>query len=397
MALKSERDIVRNIFWICLLASCLYALGMAQNAPNSFVVRNVRVFDGVRLLPATDVWVEGGSIKAIGESLSVPSDIKVVDGTGDTLLPGLIDAHTHTYGDALKEALVFGVTTELDMFTDPNYVKQVKQEETQGKDMDMADLRSAGTLVTVPGGHGTEYIAKIPTITAPDQAQAFVDARIAEGSDYIKVIYDDASAYGGHRPTLDKATLKAVIEAAHKRGKIAVVHIGNQQEVVDAINAGADGPAHLFADSEPAGPFAQLAAQHHVFIVPTLSVLNSVSGTSDGPGLAADPHLEPYLSLEDVANLKRGFPKFSTNLSEKYAEHTVAELIKLKAPVLAGTDAPNPGTTHGASLHEEMALLVRSGMTPQQALAAATSQPAKFFIWTIAAGSLRENAQTWSW
>ncbi|MBA3913995.1 MAG: CIA30 family protein [Acidobacteriales bacterium] len=366
---------------ICiLLAVAACGLGIAQTASSTdFVIRNARVFDGVRSLPATDVWVENGKIKAVGKALNVPADVRVVDASGDTLLPGLIDAHTHTYGDALKEALIFGVTTELDMFTDPAYVRQVKQAEAQGKDLDLADLRSAGTLVTVPGGHGTEYIANVPTITAPGEAQAFVDARIAEGSDYIKVIYDDASAYGAHRPTLDKATPKAVIDAAHKRGKMAVVHIGTQQEAVDAIDAGADGLAHLFADSEPSSSFAALAAKHHVFIVPTLSVLNSVSGSSDGPALAADPALEPYLSLEDTANLKRAFPKFKTALNEQFAEHAVAELIKVKVPVLAGTDAPNPGTTHGASLHRELELLVRSGMTPQQALAAATSVPAAVF------------------
>jgi len=55
----------------------------------------------------------------------------------------------------------------------------------------MADLRSAGTLVTAPGGHGTVYGLSIPTLSSPEQAQAFVDALIAEGSDYIKIVYDN--------------------------------------------------------------------------------------------------------------------------------------------------------------------------------------------------------------
>jgi hypothetical protein len=54
----------------------------------------------------------------------------------------------------------------------------------------LLDLFSAGTLVTPPGGHGTEYGFPIPTITAADQADAFVAARVAEGSDYIKIVYD---------------------------------------------------------------------------------------------------------------------------------------------------------------------------------------------------------------
>ncbi len=58
---------------------------------NSFVVRGARVFDGHKVLEQTDVWIEGGKIKAVGKSLKVPSNVKVIDAAGDTLLPGLID------------------------------------------------------------------------------------------------------------------------------------------------------------------------------------------------------------------------------------------------------------------------------------------------------------------
>ena len=197
---------------------------------NSFVIRKARVFDGRKVLEQTDVWVEDGKIKAVGKNLKVPSGVKTIDGAGDTLLPGLIDSHTHAWGDALKEAEIFGVTTELDMFTDVKYMQQIKKDQADGKLLDLADLRSAGTLATAPGGHGTEYGIQIPTLSSPSEAQAWVDARIAEGSDYIKIVIDDASAYGSHRPTLSKETLKALVDAAHKRGKFAVVHIGTQQD-----------------------------------------------------------------------------------------------------------------------------------------------------------------------
>jgi hypothetical protein len=71
--------------------------------------------------------------------------------------------------------------------------------------------------------------------------------------------------------------------------------------------------------------------------------------------------------------------KPATRLSEKYAEQTVANLKAAHVPILAGTDAPNPGTSHGASVHRELELLVRSGLTPQEALASATSVPAAIF------------------
>jgi imidazolonepropionase-like amidohydrolase len=350
-----------------------------QDHSNDFVIRGARVFDGQNILDRTDVWVSAGKIKAVGQNLKVPSPVKTIDAPGDTLLPGLIDSHTHAWGNALKEAEIFGVTTELDMFTDVKFMQQIKKEQAAGKDLDSADLRSAGTLATAPGGHGTEYGIPIPTLSSPSEAQAWVDARIAEGSDYIKIVIDDASAYGSHRPTLSPEALKAVIDAAHQRGKLALVHIGKQQDARTAIDRGADGLAHLFADSSPAPDFARFVAARHAFVVPTLGVLESVSGIPSGEALTTDSRLEPYLTSDDISNLKKSFPKFTTAPSEKYAEQTVAQLKAVHVPILAGTDAPNPGTSHGVSIHRELELLVRSGLTPSEALAAATSVPAATF------------------
>ena len=350
-----------------------------QDHNNSFVIRGARVFDGHNGIGQADVWVDGGKIKAVGKSLKVPSNVKAIDAAGDTLLSGLIDSHTHAWGDALKEAEIFGVTTELDMFTSLQFMQPTKKQQAEGQDLDQADLFSAGSLATAPGGHGTEYGIPVPTLTSPSEAQAWVDARIAEGSDYIKIIVDDASAYGSHRPTLSIETVKALIDAAHKRGKLVVVHIARQQDARDVINAGADGLAHLFSDSAPSPDFASLAASHHVFIVPTLTVLEGVDGLASGESLTTDSRLAPYLTADDISNLKRAFPKSPTGLSEKYAEQTVAQLKAVHVPILAGTDSPNPGTAHGASIHRELELLVRSGLTPPEALAAATSVPAAAF------------------
>lgn len=365
------------LFYLLLSAPAIILAD--QDHGNSFVVRGARVFDGHKVLEQTDVWVDGGKIRAVGKSLKVPSTVKAIDASGDTLLPGLIDSHTHAWGTALKEAEIFGVTTELDMFTDVKYMQQTKKEQADGKDLDLADLRSAGTLATAPGGHGTEYGIPIPTLSSPSEAQAWVDVRIAEGSDYIKIVIDDASAYGSHRPTLNQETLKALIDAAHKRGKLVVVHIGTQRDARNALDAGADGLAHLFADSAPAPDFAKVVAEHHAFVIPTLGVLESVSGTASGESLTTDPRLAPYLTGDDISNLKRSFPKFATSPSEKYAEQTVAQLKAAHVRVLAGTDAPNPGTSHGVSIHRELELLVRSGLTPSEALSAATSVAAAAF------------------
>lgn len=381
--MKSKRFVatLRVFGWMAFffLLSAPAIILADQDHGNSFVIRGARVFDGHKAIGQADVWVDGGKIKAVGKSLKVPSNVKAIDAAGDTLLPGLIDSHTHAWGDALKEAEIFGVTTELDMFTSLQFMQPTKKHQAEGKDLDQADLFSAGSLATAPGGHGTEYGVPVPTLTSPSEAQAWVDARIAEGSDYIKIIVDDASAYGSHRPTLSMETVKALIDTAHKRGKLVVVHIARQQDARDVINAGADGLAHLFSDSAPGPDFASLAAAHHVFIVPTLTVLEGVDGLASGESLTTDSRLAPYLTADNISDLKRAFPKSPTGLSEKYAEQTVAQLKAVHVPVLAGTDSPNPGTAHGASIHRELELLVRSGLTPPEALASATSVPAAAF------------------
>ena len=90
--------------------------GVVQPSPREFVVRDVRVFDGERVIPKASVHVRDGMIVSVGDT--APAGVESIAGGGRTLLPGLIDAHTHAFGDALERALVFGVTTELDMFTD---------------------------------------------------------------------------------------------------------------------------------------------------------------------------------------------------------------------------------------------------------------------------------------
>jgi len=228
-----------------LSALLLASAAMLQGAQPTFI-QNARVFDGVRMLPRANVLIVDDKIQAAGRDLTPPAGAHIIDAAGKCLLPGLIDAHTHIQSpEDLKTALAFGVTTYLDMFTLHTMAAAMRAEQSAGKGLDRADLRSAGTLVTAPGGHGTEYGVPIPTLAGPKDAQAFVDARIAEGSDYIKLVKDDGSAFGFHRPTLDRETLAAAIAAAHLRKKPAIVHIATLQDARDALESGADGIAHI--------------------------------------------------------------------------------------------------------------------------------------------------------
>ena len=131
----------------------LVALLCAAPAQEALLIRNVSVFDGLALLGARDVVIADGRIEKIGIGLDGPAGAPIVDGDGLTLLPGLIDAHTHVLSAAsLEQALALGVTTELDMFMDWNVARAIKKAEQGDGYTGSADLRSAGTLITAPGG-----------------------------------------------------------------------------------------------------------------------------------------------------------------------------------------------------------------------------------------------------
>jgi imidazolonepropionase-like amidohydrolase len=366
---------------ILFAGAAFAALAGAQPASKGLWIEHVRVFDGTRVLEDTNVSVEGGLIRAVGSNARKPADAQVVNGAGKTLLPGLIDAHTHTIDAAtLQQAPVFGVTTDLDMFTEPKSAASIRKQQDEGKLPDYVSLRTSGYLATAPGGHGTEYGLAVPTLTRPEEAQAWVDARIAEGSDYIKAVYDDTLEYGRGKatPTLTKETLKALAAAAHKRGKLIVVHIGTLQQAIDAIEAGADGLAHLFVGPASSPDFGKLAASHHIFVVPTLSVLQTICATKYDSELADDARLKPYLPAASIAAMKQSFG-LAAKISCEGPYEAVRQLKAAHVPILAGTDAGNPGTTQGASVHGELELLVRSGLTPVEALRAATSSAAAAF------------------
>jgi imidazolonepropionase-like amidohydrolase len=350
------------------------------HAADAFLIRHARIFQDASVIEDSDVIIHDGVIQQVGKRLTAPAGATVIDAAGKMLLPGLIDCHVHILAPSvLRQAAAFGVTTELDMFMAVTVTQQLRAGD-EAKNFARADFRTAGTLATAPKGHGTQYGVTIETLTAPQQAEKFVDARIAEGSDYIKIIYDDGSSVGMNFGKISRETMAAVIAAAHAKGKLAVVHVTDQASAREAIEAGADGLVHVFID-EPADPaLLKLAKEKKIFVIPTLAVMENYGREGADSPLATDPHLAPLMTKEDAAALRVRFPRRSNvKATVKTAIDNVAALHKAGVRILAGTDTPNPGTLHGVSLHRELELLVNAGLTPAEALAAATLAPADAF------------------
>jgi len=285
---------MRTLVALAVLIATPPIIGRSQPA-NRVLFRDVRVFDGERAIERTDAVIQDGRIQSVSREATESAGATIIEGRGRTLLPGLIDSHVHVIDaqSALEQAAVMGVTTVLDMFSAGERLKALKRmaaEDPEG----LADVRTAAIGATAPGGHPTQMggASDISDGGQRRRADAFVQARIAEGADYIKIVYDDLSSIGLSLPMLRRPTLDALIAAAHRRGKLAVVHALSETHARDAMEAGADVLVHLFRGPTASPGFGTLAAKHRVAIVPTLSV---VCPQSEAQAVLTDTHLSPFI------------------------------------------------------------------------------------------------------
>lgn len=361
---------------IALLLLPIQLAVATAHAQESLLFQDVRVFDGEQVIEATDVLVENGKIAKIDKDIAPSGSAIRIDGTGKTLLPGLIDAHVHINSpDDVFQAAFFGVTYEFDMMGDPAQLKLYQREQAMGKAHQRADMLGAGIAVTIKDGHGTQY-GPVPVLESAEAAQEFIDARIAEGSNYIKIAYG-----GGLRPVMSKEMLKASIDATHQRGLMAVAHIDTRKQAMEAIAAGIDGLVHLCGDELLSTENIAEAKRRGVFIVPTSAVLQGLTEHNSTESLLNDPHIKDILAPRAAyglrANIGVSVPKTWIDY-DKHKANTLA-LHRAGVPILAGSDSPNPATAHGVTVHHELELLVKAGLTAAEALSAATSKPADAF------------------
>lgn len=145
-----------------------------------------------------------------------------------------------------------------------------------------------------------------------------------------------------------------------------------------SVAAGADALVHIPAHDRFTGTDLDVLGSASVPVVATLSVMSMSACDDHADTLLEDPRLEPLLSRDQRRSLDRGTPQCDRDALEN-AMANVSDLHEAGVPILAGTDAPNPGTASGASVLGELSLLTRAGLTPVEALTAATAAPADRF------------------
>ena len=349
---------------------------------NEFVIAGAIVFDGEKRLGQVDVHVANGVIVSVGGPPVIGAE--VVDAAGATLLPGLIDAHTHTDAAMLRQALTFGITTELDLGSVPAAMIPLRAEVEA--DRTYADVRSSSFSLTHPDGHPHQFRKGLndpvwPTAATVAEAAGFVEDRISEGADYIKLIAESGRAFGFELPHVPLEIHAAVTAEAHARGMLVLAHTMTLHETEQMVDVGADGLAHLFADTAHTPEIIDRIASADVFVVPTLAPLASIVGLSHSTELAQDPRVAERLSPELQMHLSTTFGGLPASHFDLTLE-TVSALRSAGVDVLAGTDSAAfavRGVTHGASLHAELQLLVQAGFSPAEALRSATSLTARRF------------------
>lgn len=343
----------------------------------ALTINNARIFDGTTLSAHDTVRVVDGRIEAVGGPELVAAGDIVVEAGGATLLPGLIDAHLHLLPGTAHQAVTFGVTTGIDQFSKPEVITPVLARNHRPE---VAQIRTSSIGATAPGGHPTMAYAPFPYVTGPKDAAAFVADRRGEGATHLKVFYDDGSTAPMRMPSLDLPTVAALVRAAHTGGMLVVAHVTSAAAAVDVVAQGVDVLAHVPFEPLSEAQLEVLAASR-VPVIATLGIADGFPGPDGTMPLLGQSRLASRLGPGWTGMLQRqgkrwmppGAPDFAA------ARRNVGALHARGVPILAGTDAPNPGLVHGASLHRELQHLVAAGLSPLDALAAATSGPAAAF------------------
>lgn len=358
------------------LISILLALGMSAcsgpaSEPAAESPRTVTVFEGARLIVGdgqviddASFTVDGGkfvSVGAAGEAV-VPEDARRVDLTGMTVMPAIVDAHTHLSTtreellEDLKRRAYYGVGAALSLGLDAEGAPlEVRDEVILGA----ARYRSAGRGITAPEPGRTE---KPHWVTTEEQARQAVRDEVARNVDVIKIWVDDRNK------TVQKLSpelYRAVIDEAHQNGMKVTAHVFYLDDAKELLRAGIDAFAHGVRDQDIDDEFVTLVKERpNVVLVPNLP----------DRGVAPDlDWLSGSMPADELAKLKAAVNV--TPEAQAFFAIQARNLARLNAegmPIALGTDGNTPWAPH-----VEMEDMVACGMTPAEVLVAATKNAAE--------------------
>ncbi|MDQ6827269.1 MAG: amidohydrolase family protein [Gemmatimonadota bacterium] len=405
-----------------LFAACALAIGARPGAgwaQQTLAITHVTVINAEEAEPRLDqtVLVRGTRIISVdaSQTAKVPAHARLVDGRGKFLVPGFWDMHVHTSivgGRELLELYVAnGVTGVRDMAGEWNTIKAWRASIARGA--------LVGPRIVASGPYLEGGDVPIPHILTrtPDEGRAGVDSLVKLGVDFVKV-----------HSQLQRDTYFAIARRARERGIVFAGHVPRTVGSADASDSGQKSIEHLLAIPAPctvaesislaprftvqgalgrcstqdmASLYARFA-RNGTWVTPTFTAQYEVA-MWPGRALPGDSVAcrIPDALLAYVAKIfpmpdsvppgadSVGRAMFAKRLAQ------VADMRRAGVHVLTGTDAPLRNSPPGFGLHEEMRLLVRGGMTPRDALAAATIEPARYLaaldsLGTVAAGKVAD-------
>jgi imidazolonepropionase-like amidohydrolase len=391
---SEDVPLLRKFSVFMLLATC----ALAQRAPQKTVIQAGRLLDvkSGRLLTNQQIEIEGGKIVSVGPATAVPPGAKVISLPSSTVLPGLIDAHTHLTGEAGKVGYEeLGVSIPREALTGAKNAKitleagftTVRNVGAGGfSDVALRDAINAGDvpgprmLVSGPplgitGGHCDENL--LPSqfhynaegvADGVEAVQHKVREDIKYGADVIKFCATGGVMSKGDDPNASQYTqeeMKAIVADAHRLGRKVAAHAHGAQGVAWASEAGVDSieHGHLMDDNAIA-----TLKKNGTYLVPTLYLTEWWSENME------KMHAPDYLASK---------MKMVSAMAEKNAQKAIQAGVR----IALGTDAAV--YPHGLNAHE-LAVYVKLGMTPLQAIQSATVTDAELLGWSDKVGSIEQ-------
>jgi imidazolonepropionase-like amidohydrolase len=395
-------------------------VGCTPPAKDGYLIRNVSVFTAVPdrpVLEDMDVLVRDGTVTRISpERLDAPGAV-VIDGRGKTLLPGLTDFHTHTQGGMiipwdlqllptklfnLEACLYSGIVAVVDMTGEtPARMKDLAADIEQGKMMGPR-LFHCGKGFTGKGAHPGPMMEKVKeslpwiarffmpevAIEVKDPADMKrIDKHLAARPDFTKIFLDDLPDGTSKMPP---DIVREIVRRSHEKGIPVLIHIGRNEDVRVAIDAGADGIAHNVYKERLDPELARELARRKMFVTPTVYVFHNLNLFMNEKSFYHHSRLEKETFPPNRVKALQNPKPFDTETNDAWGSYyrrlretyngvlhpNVAVLKAAGVTIAAGTDATNLGISTGGSLHTELVHLVEGGLTPTEALIAATYTPA---------------------